>query len=421
MPRVLFLMTTHSYRAAAFLAAARALGVEAVAATDRPQTLAGAQPSRFLAADFTRPERAVGAVLHFAAEHPLAAIVACEDEGTILAARAASALGLPHATPAAVEACRDKSRFRERLAAAGIPSPAFRRLPVAGDPRAFAREVDYPCVLKPLHLSASRGVLRAGDPSAFVAAFERIARLLARPEIARLDRELARWILVESYIPGAEVAVEALLREGAPRVLAIFDKPDPLEGPAFEETLYVTPSRLAGRDLARVSRALALSVEALGLREGPVHAELRLHDGEAWPVEIAPRTIGGRCSKTLRFLPAGAQRPIGLEELLLRHLLRMEGADAAREADAAGVMMLPIPRAGRLREVRGREAAEAVPGIESLEITLAPGAAAVPLPEGGRYLGFLFARGARPEQVEAALRAAHARLEFVIDPDETAA
>lgn len=416
MPRVLLLMTARSYRADAFLEAAGILGLETAVATDRPQTLALAQPSRLLHADFTRPDRAAAELERFAARHPVDAVVSCEDEGTPLAARLAAALGLPHASPEAVGACRDKSLFRARLAAAGVPSPAFRRMAVAEGPAAVAGEVSYPCVLKPLHLSASRGVLRADDPAAFRAAFERIARLLSRPEIARLDREAARWILAESYLPGPEVAVEALVSAGRPRILAVFDKPDPLEGPVFEETIYLTPSRRSEAELAAVERSLRRTLEAVGLAEGPVHAELRLHRGEAWPLEAAPRTIGGRCSRTLRFAGPEEGRAMSLEELLLRHALGLPGAEAARLPEAAGVMMIPVPRGGRLREVRGREEAVAVPGVEALEIHVPRGGEILPLPEGSRYLGFLFARAASPARAEAALREAHARLEFVIDP-----
>jgi biotin carboxylase len=301
--------------------------------------------------------------------------------------------------------------MREILGGAGIPSPPFQRFSIEEDPEDAARRVAHPCVLKPLFLAGSRGVIRADDPAQFVAAFERIAAILRRPEVAAQGGDLARLILVEDFIPGVEVALEGLLVNGRLKVLALFDKPDPLDGPFFEETIYVTPSRLPAAAQARLAACTAEAVKAIGLREGPVHAELRLNEHGPWVIEIAPRSIGGLCSRTLRF-----GEGLSLEEVILRHAMGLEVESLDREDRAAGVMMIPIPHAGILREVRGKEEAEQVPGIEEIRLGIPLGQELVPPPEGTRYLGFIFARGGTPEGVEASLREAHRRLRFLIAP-----
>jgi biotin carboxylase len=221
-------------------------------------------------------------------------------------------------------------------------------------------QMGYPCVLKPLALSASRGVIRADDPAQFVAAVRRIAAILRQMDPAP-DGDAARVLLVEEFVPGREVALEGLLRGGTLETLALFDKPDPLDGPFFEETLYVTPSRLPDPLQARIRHTAQDACKALGLVEGPVHAELRVNDRGPWIIEVAARSIGGLCSRTLRFGTG-----MTLEEVILRHALGWPIASLARAGGASGVMMLPIPRAGRLRAVRGRETAERVPGIEEV-------------------------------------------------------
>jgi len=406
MPRVLLLMSTRTYRARAFLDAARRLGVEVVVGSERRQALAGQVRDTTLALPFRRPDRAVRRIVRFARAVPLDAVIGVDDDTAVLAALAAAALGLPHNAPGAVRAARDKFRLRRALARAGLPGPAFQRWTIADDPARAAAAAPYPCVLKPTALAASRGVIRADTPAEFVAAFQRIAALLAA------DGAGHRHILVESFLPGPEVALEGLLVGGRLHVLALFDKPDPLDGPYFEETLYITPSRHPPALQAAVAASVARAAAALGLREGPVHAELRVGPGGPYVLEIAARSIGGLCSRTLRF---GAG--ISLEELILRHAVGLDLSGLlVRERTAAGVLMLPIPRAGILYGVQGEDAARQVPGIEGLEITIPLGQPVVPLPEGDRYLGFLFARGDTPAAVEAALREAHGHLRFLIAP-----
>ncbi len=401
MPRVLLLLPTATYRAEDFLAAAATLGAEVVVASDRRQALHGAMGDRALRVDMRRPERAAAAIVELAARSPLDAVVAVDDGGVAAAALASERLGLAHNPPAAVAATRDKAAMRHAFRAAGIPQPEFVVLAPGDD----AGAVGLPAVLKPVALSASRGVIRADDAEGARDAHARIRAILAAG-----GEDADGPVLAESYIPGAEVAVEALMRAGALEVLAVFDKPDPLEGPYFEETLYVTPSRLGPQALGRIEALTAAAARALGLREGPVHAELRLDGDRAWVLELAARSIGGLCARALRF---GAG--VSLEEVILRHALGLEIGPHDRERVAAGVMMLPIARAGTLREVRGLHAARAVPGVQDIRITIPRGRPVVPLPEGDRYLGFAFARAETPAQVEAALREAHARLDVVVD------
>jgi biotin carboxylase len=388
VPRVLLLVPTATYRAPDFVRAARALGVELIVGSEEPPAIAG----RGVAISLEDPDAAVPLIERLDDGRRVDAVVAVDDQGAVLAAAAGARLGFPHNPPDAVAATRDKRAMRERLAAGEVPQPAFGDSPAA---------VGYPCVVKPTGLAASRGVIRCDDAAEFDAAVARIRAFWSGP------------LIVEQYVPGVEVAVEAILRATELTVLAVFDKPDPLVGPFFEETIYVTPSRLAPAVLANVERLVARGAAALGLTEGPVHAEVRVDDSEqpARPVlvEVAARTIGGLCGRTLRF---GAG--IALEEVVLRHALGMDLGNLDRAAGAAGVMMLPIPRAGTLQSVDGLDAARTVPGVVGLEITIPPGRPVVPLPDGDRYLGFLFARADTPAAVEAALRAGADALDIVI-------
>jgi biotin carboxylase len=268
--------------------------------------------------------------------------------------------------------------------------------------------VQFPCVVKPLRLAASQGVIRANSPEEFQAAVARIKQLLESPEVkVTKEPELDR-LLVERYIPGSEVAVEGLLTRGKLRILAVFDKPDPLEGPYFEETLYVTPSRLSDENYDRLLECAERTVHALGLTHGPVHAEFRLNEEGPWVLEAAPRPIGGLCSRALRFGP----NRIFLEELLVRHALGMPGTELDREDGASGVMMIPVPKTGTLDKVEGEEQARATPGIEDVRITARLHDFIAAWPEGASYLGFLFANGNSPAEVEAALRQAHSQFKF---------
>jgi biotin carboxylase len=408
MDRLLLLLPTTTYRTQDFLDAARTLGVDVVCASEEPSTFEAHAPDHLLTLDFTHPDAAAAKVAAFAGRRPINAVVGVDDLTAVAAAAIAERLGLRASAPAAVAAARDKYQMRQCLAAAGVPIPRFRRIALKDDPFLAARGVEFPCVLKPLALSASRGVIRANTVDQFIAAFRRIEALLARDDV-EVSGDAAQFLLAEQYIPGIEVALEGLLTGGALTTLALFDKPDPLEGPFFEETIYVTPSRLPAAVQSAIERAAAAACAALGLGEGPVHAELRVNDDGPWVLEVAARSIGGLCSRTLRFGTG-----MTLEEVILRHALNWPIASVAREHRPAGVMMIPIPRAGRLAKVRGVEEAERVAGVEEVTLTAHVGQDLVPLPEGWQYLGFILARADTPGAVEAALRDAHARLTFEI-------
>jgi len=410
MTRVLLLVPTRTYRTADFMAAAARLAVDVVVGSERRNALEALSAGRTLRVDLRDPARGAATIVEYARDRPLDAVVGVDDGSTLVAAAAAAALGLPHNDLDAVRASRDKATARARFAAAGLPTPHHLVVEADADPRAIvaAGHVRFPCVIKPIDLSGSQGVIRTDDAAGFEAAFERVAAIVRSPAICPPGTAPQR-LIVETFIPGPEVAVEGLIRGGQLEILAVFDKPDPLDGPFFEETIYVTPSRLAPETLDSLEAATRAAVRALGLTEGPVHAEFRLAAGGPWVLEVAARSIGGLCARTLRF---GAG--LALEELILRGAAGLALPLHDREDAAAGVMMLPIPRAGILHDVRGMADARAVPGIDGLEITVPRGGTVVPLPEGDRYLGFLFARGDTPAAVEAALRAAHARLDVVI-------
>ncbi len=412
MPRcVLLLMPTTTYKAADFMEAADRLGVDVVVGTDRRQALETVTPGHTLTLDLARPDRSLSRIVDFHARRPLDAVVGVDDETVVLAARAAAALGLPHNSEASAVKSRDKFESRRCFRSAGLHGPGFRVFSVKDGSSAPAGQVRYPCVLKPLFLSAGRGVIRADDPDQFAAAFDRIAMILAEPELRGKDGDAQR-ILVEDYLPGAEFAVEALLAGGKLKILAIFDKPDPLDGPAFEESLFVTPSRASLLTQQAMAEELRKGCAALGLGEGPVHAELRVTEERPWLLEIAARTIGGLCSRALRF---GAG--ISLEELVIRHALRLGGDELERDSRAAGVMMIPTPGTGVFLDVHGLDEARSIPSIEEITISLHRGAELVPLPEGHRYLGFIFAQADDPKQVEHDLRRAYGLLDFDVRGD----
>ncbi len=410
--RLLILASKLGYQTRGFAQAAEKLGVDVVFGTDRCHKLEDPWGDRALALHFESARDAAAEIHRELEANPPDAALALGDRPTVTAAYAARAFGIIGNPPQAIETCHSKLRQRQALRDQGLPVPQFCSFRVTDDPALVASRVKFPCVVKPTLLSASQGVIRANDAAEFARAVARIRALVESPEIRALREPESQEVLVESYIPGAEVAVEGLIEKGVLRVLAIFDKPDPLEGPYFEETIYVTPSRLTADVQAAIGRCAAQSTAALGLIAGPLHAEFRVNEAGPWVLEIAPRPIGGLCSRALRF---GAER-ISLEELLIRHALELGGSDLAREQDASGVMMIPVPRSGIFEGVDGIEEAEKVPGVDEIRITARLHDYVAAWPDGSSYLGFIFARGSGPERAEMALRVAHARLKFKFSP-----
>jgi biotin carboxylase len=427
--RIALVTHTTSYGASGFVDACRRAGSSVVVASDRCHVLDRAWhwPTDSLVIDFGDPDEAAAVIAAAdASESPISAVLPVGGElPAKVAAAAARRLGLPANAPDAMACAANKLLMRRRLAAANdlgraFAQPRFIAVPCGTDANEVADRVTapgglgFPCVIKPVMLSGSRGVLRADDRASLAAALARLERLLADPAVRRPDPDAAALILVESFVAGPELALEGILTRGALHVLALFDKPDPLDGPTFEETLYVTPSRRPAPDQRRVADAVAAAARALGLETGPVHAELRWSDADGGPVliEIAARPIGGLCARSLRF-----ESGFSLEDVVVRHALGA-GPVPARIAGASGVMMIPVPARvpSALRAVDGVDAARAVPGVDDVVISVRIGETLVPLPEGASYTGFIFATGDDPISVEASLREAHARLRFTVAP-----
>jgi biotin carboxylase len=404
---ILLIAATTGYQVRVFAEAAERIGMDIVLATDRCLHLDDPWADQAIPVRFQDPFSYAESLAE--AGRRVDGIAAVGDRPAFFAAIAAERLGLPFHPPAAVEACRSKYLMRERFRAAGLRVPEYRRLPLFEEPVSAARHVTYPCVLKPLGLSGSQGVIRADDPTQFVSAFQRIRAILETKDIAGLKEEQNQYVQVERYIPGREVAIEGVVTNGALQILAVFAKPDPLEGPYFAETIYVTPSREPAHVRNDLITAAHCSVEALGLTNGPVHIELRYNEEGPWILEVAGRPIGGLCARALRF-----DGGMPLEELILRQAAGEDVSNLRRESRASGVYMIPVPRAGVYRGAVGLERAEAVPNIEDVIITAKEGQRVQPLPEGSTYAGFIFSRAESPDLVEAALRAAHAELEFEI-------
>jgi len=441
MSTVLVLATTTGYQTRAFGDAAVRLGVDLVFATDRCHLIEDPWQDHAIPIRFYDEDASVAAIIESARQRPIDGVIAVGDRPTVIAARVAVALGLSFHSAGAAAIARDKCRTRECLREAGLPVPWFlpfdtriaspERGPAAADTR-VPTPLAYPCVLKPVALSGSRGVMRVDDDRGLAAALERLRAIVESPDVRAERNDAHAFALLEGFIPGREYALEGLMHQGDLQVLAVFDKPDPLDGPFFEETVYVTPSAAPDGTRAAIVDAVTRAAAAIGLEHGPIHAECRVNAEGVFVLEVAARPIGGLCARALCFvsdsglgmrdsgfesrLPNAGSR-IPLEELLVRHALGENPARYRREDAASGVMMIPIPRRGLFRGVDGVEAARGVPHIADIQITAKPDQRLLPLPEGASYLGFIFARAGRAADVDAALRAAHARLRFTIDPE----
>jgi biotin carboxylase len=426
MPRVLLLLPTTTYRTEAFVSAATRLRVDVTVASEQPNTLARLNRAGLLTLDFNDPQNAAQRVVEFSSVYRIDAVVPVDSQVVVVGAAISAALGLRHNSVESAAAAQDKHRMRQRFRQAGVPSPHSTLCALSEDRVALAGRVDFPCVVKPLSLAASQGVIRADDQEQFIRAVNRLEAILQSeyctplaPDSSGDERELShirtpestRQFLVEPFVEGPEFALEGMLTRGELRVLALFDKPDPLDGPFFEETIYVTPSRLTAEVQEEIALCAAQAAQALGLTEGPIHAELRLSKDGPSVIEVNARSIGGLCSRMLRFGTGTS-----LEELIIRHALEEDIELPKRQSQATGVMMIPTTRAGRLVEVCGLNEATAVSGVHDVTISAHLGQRLIPLPEGSQYLGFIFARAESPEAVEVALRKSHSKLEFVIEP-----
>ena len=404
--RLLLITPPNSYRTVAYLEAARRRDIPVLVASEGKYSLVS-EVAGGLHINLQDPA-AIDQLLAANRSRAFAGVIATDDASVELGSRIAGRLALPHNPPQAARFSRRKDLSRQALATAGVPVPAHRVIDLDRPLLPQLGKVDYPCVVKPVALSASRGVIRVDNLAEAVTACERIRRIIDRESVPESFE--ASHVLLETFVSGPEVALEGLLHAGQLRVLAIFDKPDPLEGPFFEETYYITPTRHDELDQQRIIECVTAACQALGLQEGPIHAEVRIRGAQAVIMEVASRTIGGDCARLLRF---GTGQ--GLEDLVIAHAVGRPLPIEPREG-GAGVLMIPISEPGILRRVEGIIRARAVPFIEDIVISIREGYELVPLPEGGSYLGFMFAHAPTPEQAEAALRQAHDELRIVVAP-----
>lgn len=435
MKRLLLLLPTTTYRTKAFLDAALSLNIAVTAASEKANTLAASNPGELLTLDLYHPDQAALQAQEFAQTYPIDAIIPVDEDTAVAAAHIAQALSIKHNPIAAVTKAKNKYLMRMALQHTGLNIPQFWPFSLDTDLPQLAAQIIYPAVLKPAYLSTSRGVMRIDQPSELISSVARLNKILARPDLARRGGDFAREALVEEFIPGFEVAVEGLFANDRLQILAIYDKPDPLNGPFFEETIYITPSRLSLALQQEIAATTERAAQLLGFYRCPIHAELRINDQGVWLIEIAARAIGGLCASTLRF-PASdnvdfdyhhnndsrqeereqrKQALMTLEEIIVSHALGEDMSWVSREDGAAGVMMIPIPKQGILRAVNGLDNAKAESYIEDVIITAHITQHILPPPEGGSYLGFIFSRAKDVTVAEAALRAAHRQLEFIIE------
>lgn len=398
-PKAVVILPSHTYRAADFVRAAESLGIDLVVASEQPPPFD--MGDRYLQIDCSDAPEAAEAIARLGETVPIDGVVAADDQGVMVAAHANSILGLSGNRPESAAATRDKLAMRRLLGAVEIDQPRFVALPPDVAPEGLAERIGFPVVLKPLDRSASQGVIRVDRPEDLRATAARVRSIVGEDAT----------LLMESFAPGSEVAVEGLVSAGELTVLAVFDKPDTSAGPYFPETLFVTPSRLPDEALENVERMAAASVSALGLTTGPVHIELKIEGTRARVIEVAARSIGGLCSRSLNFGLTGTT----LESLILRNAIGRDRDNLRREPVASGVLMIPTPESGILAGIAGQDETRAIPAITGIDITIVPGREIVAPPEGDRYLGFVYARADTPEEVESALRKAISNLQVQLE------
>lgn len=399
MPTALVVLPSTTYRAADFVRAAEGLGIDLIVASEHPPPFD--MGDRYLQIDCSDPERAAESIVRHGDAVSIDGIVAADDAGVLVAALAATKLGLRSNTPEAAGATRDKGRQRALMGAAEVPQPRFRLLHAEDDPGAAGIEVGYPLVVKPLDRAAGQGVIRVDRPEDLGAAVARTRAIVG----------LSETLLVEGYMAGVEVALEGIVRDDELTTLALFDKPDAGDGPFFPETLLITPSRLDEAVQNECRRVTAAALRAIGVSHGSVHVEMKVEGSSVKVIEVAARSIGGLCSKSLNFGLMGTT----LEALILRNAIGLDKPELRREEVASGVLMIPIPGAGTLVEVAGLDSLKTIEHVTAVDITAQIGSRVEPPPAGDRYLGFVFARAGTPELVEIALRTAMGAIEVTVE------
>jgi len=407
---VILIIPSASYRTSAFINAVEKLDLKVLVISDKSQVFSGKYPDNLMIMNFHHWKDRLDEISEWSERNGLKAVIGVDEESIVLAANISKYLKVEHNPVESVLLTKDKYLMRIELKKAGVNSPWFKRFSIHDSPNKKINEICFPCVIKPTFLSASRGVIRVNTIKELSNGFETLSELLSLEELRKRGGEQSDWILVEEYIPGKEVAIEGIVSEGKLKVLAVFDKPEPLVGPIFEETIIVTPSILPKKTLYSLFETAQIAVNALGIVKGPVHIEIRINSSGNYILECASRSIGGICSNVLEF-----QDGMSLEELILRSYLGRNVEKTKLTDTAKGVMMMPNEKRGILKEIIGVEDALNVKGVTDLQITLKPGEKLEPLPKGDRYLGFIFAEDKDQELVIKALKNAWSKIAVVLE------
>tara|TARA_B100000686_G_scaffold128253_1_gene135463 strand:- start:1091 stop:2335 length:1245 start_codon:yes stop_codon:yes gene_type:complete len=405
---VILIIPSASYRTGPFMNAVKKLDLKVLVISDKSQVFSGKYPDNLIIINFNHWQDRSDEISKWAKNNGLKAVIGVDEESIVLAANISNFLNVEHNPVESVLLTKDKYLMRNELLKLGIKSPWFKRFSIYESTKKIINEISFPCVIKPTFLSASRGVMRVNTMNELSDSIKIMYELLSLDELRKRGGEQSDWILFEEYIPGNEVAVEGLVTNGKLTVLAVFDKPEPLEGPTFEETIIVTPSVLTKEIQYSLLETIQNVVKALGILKGPIHAEARINKNGNYILECASRSIGGLCSKVLEF-----QGGMSLEELILRSYLGRNIEKSKLTDKARGVMMMPTEKMGILKEMRGVQDALNVKGITDLKLTVKPGEKLEPLPKGDRYLGFIFAEGNDQKLVIKALKNAWSKITVV--------
>ncbi len=402
---VLLIAPSGSYRIPPYIEAAKALGIGLLVVSNSKHSLVS-EVAKGISVDFDDLRLAREIILSEIKGLKILSVLATDDICVGLSSQIAQQLGLPQNNPSAARLTHRKDLAREALQLAGCNTPEFQVIKLI-DASNLSKSINYPVVIKPLSLSASRGVIRANDAAEFVQACRRIDSILEYTGQSGYERN---QVLVEAYLDGAEFAVEGIIIAGEFHLLMIFDKPEPLIGPFFEETYYLTPSQLESAQIQELINEVSRCCHAYNLTHGPVHAEARITQTGVVLLELAARTIGGQCGQLIEF--STCQK---LEELVILGMCGIK-PELPSSVESAGVLMIPVAKSGLLKRVEGMTDALQVEFIRDIEIHIQAGYELIPLPEGSSYLGFIFAQAPSYQQTYDALKKAYDKLNFVTQP-----
>lgn len=403
--RLLLISHHNSYRIASYIKAAKNLSLDVTIASQGKHSLV-TEVADGLHVNFDDTESALKEIIKENNKKPFAGILGSDDQTVELAAQAAKVLHLPHNPPEAAQYSHRKDLARAKLTLADRNVPFHCLLNLTKPIKNQIIDLPLPCVVKPLNMSASRGVIRVDNTEQLKVACERLRPILAdSPNIFEQTH-----ILIEAYIDGIEIAYEGYLQNKKLNTITIFDKPDQLTGPYFAETIYVTPSSLDNDLQLAIKMEIEKSCKAYGLVTGSIHAECRIDkNNKVWILEIASRTIGGDCARILD------NNNYSLEEMAI--LLSIgKNITIKKSKKARAVMMIPIKQKGLLKRVEGLSLANKVKHIDSIDIIINQGHELIPLPEGNQYLGYIFSSADTSEKATEAIRMAYDILTFITSP-----